>query len=113
MASSTRNRRFSFIDVFLHHDSKEDNQHAKSKLMESIEDQSESFMIVKWIENKVYSILLNNKKVELDDLVTCLVNNHQDVGKVVFLGCKLKFIQSHSTNILHGFNLRIRARVQR
>ncbi len=90
----TRNRRFSFIDVLLHHDSKEDNQHGKLKLMQSIDCTPESFIIVKWRENKVYSILLNKKHVELDDFVTCMVNNKQDVGKVVFVG--KKFTPSHS-----------------
>lgn len=58
-----------------------------AKLTEKITIESNNtFILVEWSLNKVFTVLLNNKSVKLNQLVTCKVNNTQDIGKVVFIG---------------------------
>lgn len=58
-----------------------------AKITEKIAIESNNtFILVEWSLNKVFTVLINNKNVKLNQLVTCQVNNTKDIGKVVFIG---------------------------
>ena len=46
------------------------------------------YILIKWSNHKIYTVLENYKEVKQGDLVTCFVNKVKDVGKVVFAGEK-------------------------
>lgn len=71
----------------------------KRKISGGSDDSTQSFILVEWSINKIFTVLQNFKKVQLNELVTCKVNNTKDIGKVIFIG---KYDQN--TNILKLFN---------
>lgn len=48
------------------------------------------FIVIEWSINKIFTLFQNYKKVSLNDLVTCHVNNVKDIGKVIFTGSYFK-----------------------
>lgn len=47
---------------------------------------SEEFLVVEWSLNKLYSTIRNVKNVKLNDIVTCVVNDIKDTGRVIYIG---------------------------
>lgn len=74
----------------------------KRKISGGSDDSTQSFILVEWSINKIFTVLQNFKKVQLNELVTCKVNNTKDIGKVIFIG---KYDQNLTlkTNILLSF----------